>query len=291
MKLYIRNTLGSLIPNLIKNAYQNLRIMFLQKRFFFYTLCAILSLQSCAERVGCIDPKAVNYDSNAQLASNDCVYPTLAIEFDFKMGNLPFEINRIYTINGHKTAFKELQFYISQIKLVRSDQTSIEVNNLYPLVKKTNTHIPIGTAFLETYEQLQFNVGVDPAANALITNYLTDASHPLALQSPDTMHLSLNEGYIFLKMVGKVDRNGDGIPNENESFDFRIGSNTLLQSIDLPIQKTLTESAEAIALEIDVAMLLDSVNLQIEKKTHTSDNFALAQKIAHNIPQAITVQY
>lgn len=249
----------------------------------------IIHLQSCSEQVGCIDAKAINYDPNAETASNDCQYPTLSVEFDFKVGNQPFEMNRIYNLNGYNTAFKEFQFYVSGVQLIRSDQTTVYFESLYPLIKTTSRRFSLGAASIETYERIKFNVGVDATANDFISNYLNAPNHPLYLQSPDTMHFNLNEGYVFLKMVGKVDRNGDGIPNENEAFDFRIGSDSLLQSIDLLIHKTLSQAEEVIQLEINVEALLNNVDLQTDLKTHTSDNFPLANKIANNIPTAIQI--
>jgi hypothetical protein len=249
----------------------------------------VISLQSCSEQVGCIDPRAINYAPAAEVASNDCSYPTLAVEFDFKLGNQPFEINRIYNINGYNTAFKEFQFYISEVQLTRSDQTTVDFEALYPLIKIASPSFSLGDAYLETYERIQFNVGVPSATNSLIATYLNDSNHPLHVQAPDTMHFNVNEGYIFLKMVGKVDRNGDGIPNENEAFDFRIGSNPLLQTIDLPINKTLSQAAECILIEIDIEALLNNVDLQTEQQTWTSDNLPLASKIANNIPVAIQI--
>lgn len=255
----------------------------------FYSIFFIISLQSCSEPVGCIDSRAINYDPAAQVASNDCRYPTLAVDFDFKLGGQPFEINRIYTINGYNTAFKEFQFYISGIQLTRTDQSTIDFEALYPLINTANPSFSLGDTYLETYERIAFSVGVDATANGLIATYLNDSNHPLYLQSPDTMHFNLNEGYIFLKMIGKVDRNGDGIPNENEAFDFRIGSNALLQPIDLLINKTLNQAAESIQLEIDIEALLNNVDLQTERKTWTFDNLPLANKIASNISNAIQI--
>lgn len=257
--------------------------------FALFLLFLITNLQSCSEQVGCIDSKALNYDAAAQVASNNCSYPTLAIEFNFKLGNLPFEINRIYSINGYNTAFKEFQFYVSGVQLTRTDQTKVDFETLYPLVNTANPSFSLGEVYLESYERIAFNIGVDSSANASIATYLNNPNHPLYLQSPDTMHFNLNEGYIFLKMLGKVDRNGDGIPNENESFDFRIGSNALLKSVDLLINKTIYQAEESIQLEVDLEALLDSVDLQTERKTWTSDNLPLANKIASNIPKAIQI--
>jgi hypothetical protein len=263
--------------------------MMMKLLLIFCSIFFIINLQSCSKPVGCIDARAVNYDPAAEVANNDCRYPSLAVQFNFKLGNQAFEINRIYTINGYNTAFKEFQFYVSGVQLTRSDQSRVDFEALYPLINTANSSFSLGDAYLETYEQITFNVGIDATANTLISTYLNNTNHPLHLQSPDTMHFNINQGYIFLKMVGKVDRNGDGVPNENEAFDFRIGSDSLLQPIDLLINKTLSQAEESILLEIDIEALLNNVDLQTEQKTHTFDNLPLANKIANNIPTAITV--
>lgn len=248
-----------------------------------------LLLSSCSKPAGCKDVRAINYDPSVSVANSSCIYPKVQLQFDLKLGSLPFEINRIYNIDGHNTAFKVFQCYLSQIELVRTDQTIMNYDSLYPLIKEENTLVSLSDAYVETFERLRFNVGVDPAANAQISNYLNLPSHPLQLQSPDTMHWNTADGYIFLKMEGKVDRNGDGIPNENESFDLEIGTDVLLRSIDLVINRKLETKLETIIVEIDVEKLLNNVDLQTEYATRTIDNLPLATKIANNIPSAIRI--
>lgn len=247
----------------------------------------LLFINSCSKPAGCVDDKAINYDPTITVANSSCIYPSIQIQVDLKMGSLPFEINRIYNIGGHNTAFKVFQCYLSDIQLIREDQSYMNYDSLFPLLKEGNTTIPLGEGYVETFERLTFNVGVPPAENFQIGNYLNDPNHPLKIQLPDTMHWSLTDGYIFLKMVGKVDRNGDGIPNENEAFNMQIGTNDLLRSIDLTINKSIEKELETILLELDVEKLLLNVDLQTEQATRTTHNLPLATKIADNIIGAI----
>ena len=243
---------------------------------------------SCSEPAGCVDSRAVNFDPTITVANASCVYPELFLQIGLFVDTLPFEINRIYDINGYKTAFKQFQCYLSDIELTRPDQTVLSGSNLYPLLREGQTFFSLGDVYVESFDNISFNVGVDPAANANIFSFLNDPLHPLALQSPDTMHWNYNDGYIFLKMVGKVDRNGDNIPNEHESFDLQIGTDQLLRTVDLTINKSVELENDTVKLKLDVNKLLLNVDLQTEQNTMTIDNLPLATKIADNIAAAVT---
>ena len=106
--------------------------------------------------------------------------------------------------------------------------------------------------------------------------------HPLQIQN-DTMHFNLNDGYIFLKLVGNVDRNGDGFPNENESFDYRIGTNDLLRQLSFTTDQVLDQTNNSLRVALDVLALLENIDLlNIEKIDHQTQT-AAAETIADNL--------
>lgn len=255
----------------------------------FILLSLTIFLPACSDPVGCVDKRAANYDPAAKVANSSCVYPQLELEFVLKMDTLPFEINRIYNIGGENTAFNLFQCYLSEIELVRPNSTIANYDTLYPLVGVNNLTVPLGKVYVETFERLRFNIGVDPISNGRIAFYINDANHPLYAQSPEPMHWNLTDGYIFLKMKGKVDKNGDGIPNSNETFDLQIGTNQLLRSVDFLINKEVRLEQDKIRLEIDVKKLLNNVDLPTESNTQTLNNLPLATKIANNIVAAVRV--
>jgi len=263
--------------------------MFTKKRLFLCLLSYSLLLVSCQEEVGCRSDTALNYSPQATVSNGTCLYPSLSLTVNLQWGSLPFEINRIYNLNGDNMAVKVMQCYFSNFDFVFNnpmDTTSSALN--FHLLNKSATTIDLGKVPNNHLQALQFNVGVDSIANANIATYLNDMNHPLHVQSPDTMHWNTTDGYIFLKLTGKVDRNGDGIPNENESFEFEIGTNALLQPIELVLNQNFDKEQENISINFDVQRLFDNIDLQSEQSTHSTDSFALAQKIAQNIPQAIS---
>ena len=101
----------------------------------------------------------------------------------------------------------------------------------------------------------------------------------------------LFDGYIFLNLKGNVDRNGDGIPNQNETFNFEIGTDDLLESFAFSPLLALTTEHHTIRLQVDVQQLFNNVDLQTEQSTYTTNNPALVAKIMHNLVGAITVQF
>ncbi len=253
-------------------------------------ICASLFIFSCNKKEeGCKNPNAINFSPTAEVSIANCQFASLSIPIELTWGSLPFEVNRIYNLNGRNTAVKVFRAYWSNFRLSKSGNTSISTNLKYYLLDANNLNIDFGTIETNQIDSLSFGLGIDSLANANSSNFLTDNTHPLQAQAPDTMHWN-NGGYIFLKISGKVDRNGDGIPNENESFSFEIGTDALYQTLSLPTAKILTSIDEVIPIQIDILSLFDNVDLQTEQSTNSVDNPSLAQKIATNWANAIQIK-
>ncbi|MCP4440903.1 MAG: hypothetical protein GY810_18430 [Aureispira sp.] len=266
----------------------------MQKIITFATILFSITLfvSSCAKKTGCKDPLALNFDPEVEVANGTCTYPTLSLDISYKMGNLPFEINRIYTVDSSIIAFRTLQFYLSEFSLSKADNSlhtfedSYILGNGLPSFKDS-----LGEIFVEDYSEFSCLLGVDEATNNQLNANLSSksSSHPLGVKSP-AMHWTNPAEYIFLQIKGKVDVNGDGIPSDNEDFVYEIGTNALLQSLSFPINKTFRDAQNTIALEIDVEQLVKGVDIKSERFTHSTDDFALASKIANNIVDAVKLK-
>ncbi len=242
----------------------------------------------CSKPVGCTDKTAYNYDVNAAVANASCRYPSLFLSFDLVVDSLRFEINRIYTVGGLATAFKQFQFYASSFCVQKQSGDSLYFPSKYPLIKERQQYVFFAETGLDSLLNITFDVGLPPAINNQIGTFLNNPEHPLSLQVPDTMHLNYDDGYIFLKMQGKVDRNGDGIPNEHESFDLRIGTNALLRTIRLNLKTKVQGPKDTIHIRLDIAKLLQGLDLSSEAFTQSTDNIELATKIANNMEAAFS---
>lgn len=265
-----------------------------KEKILSYLFLALAFFQiGCAGKTGCKDPLALNFDPEAEVPNGTCIYPELYLDLSYTMGNLPFETNRIYTIDSNIIAIQTLQFYLSNIELTREDQSQLSFENVYILGNgTTSNNQKIGEIGKEPYQKISCFLGVDETTNAQINNNFSNkpSNHPLNIQNPAMHWTNPNKEYIFLKIKGKVDINGDGIPSDNEGFYYEIGTNALLQSLEFPLNKKYEETQNNIVLEIDVQELIKGVNIKTQRFTKSTDDFALASKIANNVQQALSLK-
>ena len=90
-------------------------------------------------------------------------------------------------------------------------------------------------------------------------------------------------------MLGKIDRNADGIPNENESFDLRIGTNSLLRSVQFNLDKAIKGPSDTLRVQLNIANLLQGIDLPQESYTNSNQNIGLATRLADNIAAAFSI--
>ncbi|MEO1435872.1 MAG: MbnP family protein, partial [Bacteroidota bacterium] len=134
------------------------------KRLFLLAFLAfgLISLQSCSDKEGCMDPLADNYDPDANVAgpceypdptivgcmdadainfnaeaeeAGTCEYAKLNLQFIPKVGNEDFAFNTYYDINGVKVSFSRAQFYVSRITLEGEGEASTYGTETYNVVK------------------------------------------------------------------------------------------------------------------------------------------------------------
>ena len=105
----------------------------------------------------------------------------------------------------------------------------------------------------------------------------------LAPQSP-SMHWSWDAGYIFFRIDGMVDTDGDGTPDAG--MEFHLGKDKYLTPLMIMAHSDADEANEMIDIELDVAKLFEGIDLSVDYVTHTGDFPALADQFAGNISGA-----
>jgi hypothetical protein len=235
---------------------------------------------------GCTDPLALNYDIDAQEDNGTCEYPMVMLNFDYKVGTEDFSYGPTYTINGVAMEFTLVQFYISKVELEGADANYDYPDNYY-LVKPNSGPLELGLAGNTTANTLKFNLGIDSLTNSQseIDFAGWPADHPLAAQSP-SMHWNWNSGYIFIKVEGKVDTDGDGTPDD--PMAMHTGTNNLMRVIELNLGDDLNEATKELTLTLDVAKVFDNLGIVNDHVTHTMDNVPLATKVTNNFANAFT---
>ena len=235
-----------------------------------------------------MDPSAINFDPSARSANATCQYNSFYFRFQYMWDGAPFEINRIYAVDSTVLAIKTLQCYFSNLILEDTIERSYHLSPKYfSLFQDQSTYffenIPI--RFLE---KIRLNFGVDPSTNDQVIQLINESGHPLEAVSPESMHWTNGEGFIFLKIKGNVDKNGDGFPNENESFNYEIGTNNLFQSLVYNMTPEWLSVNDTVFCQIEVSTLFDGVNLQLEDQTNSIDAPNLALRIRDNFVDAMS---
>ncbi|GAB4409297.1 MAG: hypothetical protein OHK0039_12870 [Bacteroidia bacterium] len=246
------------------------------------SLPLLFGLNGC-KKEGCTDPDAINYDEKA-VEGGICTYPQLSLHFHPMLGTTDFSLGTVYTINGVKVRIDAFQFYVSGIEI--GDDTKMLELDKYLVVKAGTMMYEIGEITAGHKHELTFDVGVDSVTNHLDpTTYA--AGNPLALQSP-SMHWSWNSGYIFLRVDGLVDTDGDGTP-ETE-MNLHLGTDKFRTPIALDLHSDADVEDYTVEIEVDVLKLFTGINPATEYLTHTMDNMALANKLAANLPTLFSVE-
>ena len=157
-----------------------------------------------------------------------------SIEFDNIVGEetLGFEPRSYTNAKGEKFRIKQLQYFISNIKLYKNDGSSYTVpqEESYFLVNAsdrttrfTRVRVPEGD-----YSKVQFVLGVDSLRSTMPVEKRTGvlSFNPESGHAGGGMYWGWNSGYIFLKLEGYCDLisdNQQGDPTGNKQFKYHIG--------------------------------------------------------------------
>ncbi len=213
----------------------------------------------------------------------------LNIHFYPMVGNDALVYNQEYTINGRKLKFIKAQFYVSDVSLKKTDNTTSTPEMPYALVEALETNYSFGSVDDGTYSGLEFAVGVDSVANHGDPTQW-GVTHPLYVNSLYASYWDWSQGYVFMKLEGYVDTTAAANGTASTGFVYHIGNDEMLRTIALSINKTIGGNEDAIELNVDYAKLLEDVDLRTELQTHSTANEPLAAKIANKAQEAITLR-
>ncbi len=212
----------------------------------------------------------------------------LNLQIRFTPGGADFASDQVYQINGTAVKFNVLRFYMSEMGLVDASGDQLKVET-YILAQPGQQDYDAGQVLPQTYSAFGFSLGIDSLTNhADPTQY--GSSNPLAPQSP-SMHWSWASGYIFVRIDGIYDGDGDGIPDPGNGFEVHLGTDAFLADMEFS-GSFGSDDAEQINIGIafDPLVLFDGVDFPAVNTTHTMDNMPMAMQVRNNIPQAFSMQ-
>ena len=248
-----------------------------------------------------------NFDFDADKACGDCCeYPVLQLDFqhkfvkDDRIDNLVFGDSVYYDGAGNPFRLNAIQFYVSELHLVRSDGSESGVEEELSLTVWQNnldtTQIVVednfvlanpdvfGTNEIGTirtngrFAKIRFKIGLSETPNqAVISSFSEDLqSHPLAQEE---MYWDFDRGYIFNQIELLRDTAANTTPTTLE-----IGGTQNLQTIELPIDFEALEGFNIKAtLRVDYNRWFENIDV----KSDAED--ALIQKIVANLADSFSL--
>lgn len=229
---------------------------------------------------------ACNNDDDQPAAENK---EMVSFEFNYVVNGEAYDTSKVYTINGTAVKFSIANFYLGGINFMSEDGAATEMEDKYLLITPDAGMQEVGELQEGQYPMVSFFIGVDSVANGQTEEDFTtrseDPNDPLGLQFPQ-MHWSWNNGYKFIRVDGKVDTDGDGVPDEVMSF--HLGNNgfvSMVKTLEFAAQKQLEEGAGNMYFEFDLAKALEGIDLVQDHFNHalTAQEIPLATQFRDNL--------
>ncbi len=214
----------------------------------------------------------------------------LLVEVRMAPGGMDYSPSSTYTINGTAVSFSTLRFYMHDPGV--SDGTTTMSTDAYVLAAPSSAPVMVGQVFNDDYDYFTFNLGIDSVTNhADPSTYVS--SSVLAPQTPN-MHWSWSSGYIFLRIDGMFDADGDGTPES--PFETHLGTDNFYTPI--MVSGNVEDDGDHLHVELvfDPIKLFDGFAFASDPSdpmtvtTHTMDNMPLAMTMRGNLSSAFSLE-
>jgi hypothetical protein len=201
----------------------------------------------------------------------------------------------IQSSGGRKVLLSMAQLYISNIELVKLDDSIYSVSNKVLLKDFENGSYLVGNVPAGNYKSLRFSVGLNNTDNEK-----TPVSSDAVFNRPEMWfgNFAQPQGYIFLNVQGKIDTsaNADGSEVQMVQFVYKIGSSVNETKIIMPVHNYTIlpdqEYYEHIIINymkiFDGIVLSNSSNLSVQNESENSNS--VAQQVVKNIPKMFSYE-
>jgi methanobactin biosynthesis MbnP-like protein len=215
--------------------------------------------------------------------------PELQLEFNFKVAGLPLFYQQNYiNANGQGYFFDRIRFYVSKIELVGSNTESLDSIVITP--GPGNTSFNLGRVKPGTFNSIRFKIGLDAVTNhSDPTQYKSNS--PLSNNHPDFAHWNVQDGYQFIKLVGKADTSVTKKGIVDGDMVYLVGADPLLRTVQLKKQFTIQNGVDhTLEIEVDFASLMNSLDFRLEAVSQNPGSNVLALKIADKFPLLFSIK-
>ncbi len=255
----------------------------------FWLLTILITVGACKDEEppipipDCQDEGAMNYNPDAEAVDNElCTYPALQVNVNYKFGEEPFNLDSVYYVGDKNVPVKLsiFKFYISNITLERADGGNVKVDDSYSLLSPDFARYNIGKIEVGEYESLSFDVGVDETANQRFPSDYA-IGHPL---SDTGMHTG-GDGYLFVRAVGAVDTDYDGL--FSNEIKFELGTVDLFRTVKGDVKLDVDADVKDIDIEVDLGKLFEGVDLSVDYSVNIVKDKELSELIMDNFIKGI----
>jgi len=198
------------------------------------------------------------------LASSAFAQPMnqVVCSFSHKVGSEPLVLHEtLFSIwNGKTVVLSRAEFYLSEMELLHTNGAKTPLTDQYLLVNAnaSGVEFDLGEWPVDGILGMTLHVGVPQSVNHNDPAAWPD-KHPLAPKNP-SMHWGWAAGYIFLVVEGRVDNDGDGVPET--PFQFHNIDDILDRSAQVLGTKTAENGQLLLNFTLDYAQLLKGVPLE-----------------------------
>lgn len=225
--------------------------------------------------------------------SADAPHTLLHVNFKLKAGSANFALNTNYTLQGKLVQFTTVRFYVCHFSYKTPLENSYTtLDSLYHIVEPGNTVWTIPLKNNITLDRIQFGMGVDIARNdssgiLAIPAYDYPADHPLS--ASQNMYWSWNPGYIFMKLEGRIDLDGNNSLNDpGETFSLHTGLNNAFRIVNKDVHIPIgNETEKNIYIETDIFRFFDNYDLPNQLNAHPTNTshpeYVYVEELVENI--------
>jgi hypothetical protein len=223
---------------------------------------------------------------------------SLTILFRAKFNNEDLQLKREYTDSkGYKYKLDGLKFFLSNISLVKEDNSEVKVSDLICVDFENASTLQLHLKNFEKgrYKKIKFGIGLTPEQNNVLPD---DAPAGDPRQIYSLMYWSWLK-YIFVKMDGRSDIDGSG--NFQNLLIYHVGTDELYRTAEVDKKFEISEKQEKkMAIVLNFLSIFYQPNSEIDitdyeqSYTHSDKtnlkNYNTAIKFADNFSKAFTAE-
>ncbi len=234
-------------------------------------------------------------DEPAVAAPTENTNVAVKLHYDYNFGADDFSLNNEYvTDSGYTVKLSLASFYLSKPSIADMGGNLSALSPEYLIIRPDVAMSDLG--FIEEGHAHMFNisVGIDSATNTedgstgVQPSDFMDPNAPLGPQ-PESMYWTWASGYIFVKIEGEVDYEGDG--TYDQVFKYHLGTNEFRKDRSAMVHADVS-GGESLDMEmtIDFKEFFKGVDLNTELITMSmGEGRMLGLKMMNQFDQALTI--